>query len=79
MLSARAQLQPAAFFFFFKERTLVGCFYSKVKEKQQQGPGGAGFLYWGVVFLILQGVLRGAAGGRAVWKGSEGLQTSLGV
>lgn len=31
------------FFFFLKEITLVECCYSKVKEKQQQGPGGAGF------------------------------------
>lgn len=32
---------------FMKETILVGCFYSKVKEKQQQGPGGAGFFVWG--------------------------------
>lgn len=80
MLSARAQLQPALFLI---ETTLVGCFYSKVKEKQQQGPGGAGFFVW-VFFLFLQCVLQGVLGAemprRALSRaaGSRS-QTSLGV
>lgn len=79
MLSATAQLQPAPPF-FFKESNLVECFYSKLKEKQQQGLGGAGFFVW--VFFDPSVCVNG---GRAAQKGSEAecadsrSQTSLGV
>lgn len=68
------------FFVFFKESSLVECFYSKVKEKQQQGLGGAGFFVW--VFFDPSVCVTG---GRAAQKSSEAecagsrSQTSLGV
>lgn len=58
------------FFFFLKEITLVECCYSKVKEKQQQGPGGAGFFVW--VFFDPPVCVTGSCWGQSCLEGLWG-------
>lgn len=58
------------FFFILKEITLVECCYSKVKEKQQQGPGGAGFFVW--VFFDPPVCVTGSCWGQSCLEGLWG-------